>query len=60
LAQANYPAMDLVQPEVDFVALARAFGVEAHRVAEPDDLSERVREALARTEPLLLDVPIER
>ena len=60
LAQEDYPAMDLVEPEVDFVGLARSFGVEAHRVTEPDELSERVRDSLHRTEPILLDVPIER
>jgi benzoylformate decarboxylase len=60
LAQANYPAMDLVGPEVDFVSLARSFGVEAHRVTEPDELSERTRDSLRRTEPILLDVPIKR
>jgi benzoylformate decarboxylase len=60
IAQENYPAMDLVEPEVDFVGLARSFGVEAHRVTEPDELSERMRDSLNRTEPSLLDVPIER
>ena len=60
LAQEGAPAMDLTEPEVDFVGLARAFGVEAHRVAEPDELSDRVRDALRRTEPILLDVSIER
>jgi benzoylformate decarboxylase len=60
LAQENYPAMDLVEPEVDFVGLARSFGVNAHRVTEPDELSERMHDSLNRTEPILLDVPIER
>jgi len=56
----EYLGMDLVDPEVDFTGLARAFGVEAHRVCEPDELSERVRDGLAGTKPILLDVPIER
>jgi benzoylformate decarboxylase len=60
MALKNYLAMDLVEPEVDFVGLARSFGVEAQRVTEPDELSERVGEALYRTKPLLLDVAIER
>jgi thiamine pyrophosphate-dependent acetolactate synthase large subunit-like protein len=34
--------------------------VEACRVTEPEELSERVGNALNRTEPILLDVPIER
>jgi benzoylformate decarboxylase len=60
MAQKKYLGLDLVEPEVDFVGLARSFGVAAHRVTEPDELSERVRDALDRTEPILLDVPIER
>jgi benzoylformate decarboxylase len=60
MAQKNYLGTDLVAPEVDFVNLARAFGVEAHRVTEPDELSEQIRDALNRSEPILLDVPIER
>ena len=56
LAQENYPAMDLVEPEVDFVGLARSFGVEALRVTDPEKLSERLRDGLNRTEPILLEV----
>jgi benzoylformate decarboxylase len=60
MGQRNYLAMDLVEPAVDFVGLARSFGVEAHRISEPDELAERVRDSLDREEPLLLDVTIER
>jgi benzoylformate decarboxylase len=52
------PGMNLVGPEVDFVGLAQAFGVEAFRVAEPDEISERVRESLAAGKPRLLEVPL--
>ena len=54
----RYLAMDLVDPQIDFVALAQSLGVEAHRVAEPDQLSDRVKESLAGDKPVLLDVPI--
>jgi benzoylformate decarboxylase len=60
MVKRRYLGLDLVEPEVDFVGLARSFGVAAHRVTEPDELSERVHDALNRTEPILLDVPIER
>jgi benzoylformate decarboxylase len=60
MARRNYLAMDLTAPEIDFVNLARSFGVEAHQVAEPEELSARVGDALYRTEPLLLDVPVDR
>ena len=42
------------------LALARGFGVEAHRVSEPDEITEHVRDSFGRQTPLLLDVPIER
>jgi benzoylformate decarboxylase len=54
------PGMNLVRPEVDFVGLARALGVEAERVTEPDQLSDCVRESLAGSKPRLLEVPIAR
>jgi benzoylformate decarboxylase len=60
MAESRYPGMDLVDPEVDFVGLARSFGVEAYRVTEPEEVSERVRHGLQGTEPVLLDVLIER
>jgi benzoylformate decarboxylase len=60
MVEKKYLGMDLVEPEVDFVGLARAFGVEAYRVSEPDELREWVTVGLAGTKPILLDVPIER
>ncbi len=60
VAQGHFLGMDLVQPEIDFVSLSRSLGVEALRVTEPEELSEVVRQSLARSEPILLDVPVER
>ncbi|HJX38219.1 MAG TPA: thiamine pyrophosphate-dependent enzyme, partial [Anaerolineae bacterium] len=60
VVQGKYLGMDLVEPEIDFVGLARSLGVEAFRVTEPEELSERIRDALDRTEPILLDVAMER
>jgi thiamine pyrophosphate-dependent acetolactate synthase large subunit-like protein len=48
------------RPEVDFVGLSRSLGVEAHRVADPDELAEHVRESLAGDAPRLSEVPISR
>jgi benzoylformate decarboxylase len=59
-AARQYLAMDLVQPEIDFVGLARSLGVEAHRVTEPEELSERVRASLGGDKPMLFDVPLAR
>jgi benzoylformate decarboxylase len=52
--------MDLLEPEVDFLGLARSFGVEAHRVTGLDELRERLHASLDRNEPILLDAPLER
>jgi benzoylformate decarboxylase len=60
MAKGNNVGMDLGGPAIDFVGLARSFGVEAHRVAEPDELSERVRAGLQAASPILFEVPIER
>jgi benzoylformate decarboxylase len=60
MVQRNYLAMDLVDPEIDFVGLARSLGVQAQRVTGPEELSDRVRDAVAGTEPVLLDVIVDR
>lgn len=60
MLEKKHLGMDLVDPEVDFVGLARGFGVDAHRVCEPSELTELVKEGLKGTKPVLLDVPIER
>ncbi|MBS0209874.1 MAG: thiamine pyrophosphate-binding protein [Planctomycetes bacterium] len=60
-AEQRFVGMDLVEPEVDIVAIARAMGVEAERIEHPDQLAARVRESLAAHDrPRLFDVPIDR
>jgi benzoylformate decarboxylase len=58
MGKRNYVGMDLVEPEVDFVGMARALGVRAERIVAPEELMERLRESLAGDEPRLLDVTI--
>ena len=60
MAAGRFLAMDLVQPEIDFVGLARSLGVQAQRVTEPEELSERLHASLAGDKPVLLDVPLVR
>jgi benzoylformate decarboxylase len=59
-ANAKFEGVDLVGPELDYLALARGFGVEAHRITEPDELADRVSAAFQGDEPILFDVPISR
>lgn len=56
----HYESLDLVQPEIDLVGIARSLGVEAVRITEPDELADRVRESLHGDVPRLFDVPIQR
>jgi len=60
MADQQYLGMDLVQPEIDFVGLARALGVEARHITEPEELSDQVRASLAGDVPMLFDVAITR
>ena len=55
-----YPGMDLVDPEIDYLALARAMGVRAARVEKPGDLRETLADALGHRGPALVDVAIDR
>jgi benzoylformate decarboxylase len=58
LNRPDCPGMNINRPLVDFVGLARSFGIEAERVTEPEELRERVRTSLAGDRPLLLEAPI--
>lgn len=58
LPPAAAPGLDLADPAIDFVALARSLGVAADRIEEPDELTDRVRDSLRGDSPQLFDVPI--
>jgi benzoylformate decarboxylase len=60
LREPQCPGMNLVEPEVDFVGLARALGVDAQRVSEPDELSDCVSASLTASKPRLLEARIAR
>lgn len=60
MAAKQYLGMDLVQPEIDFVALSCSLGVAARRITEPEELRECVRESLAGDTPQLFDVALAR
>ena len=54
----TYVGMDLVDPPVDFVALATSMGVPATLVERAGDVGDAVRAALAAGGPHLLELPI--
>ena len=50
--------MDFNDPPIDFAAIARGYGVEAHTVDSADRFDEAFRTALESSGPVLLDVAI--
>jgi benzoylformate decarboxylase len=58
--QGKFVGMDLIQPEIDFVALAQSMGVAAERISAPQEVGPALRRALSRHGPSLVDVPIDR
>ncbi|TAK82522.1 MAG: thiamine pyrophosphate-binding protein [Betaproteobacteria bacterium] len=54
----KFTGMDLRDPEIDFVALGRSFGLAARRVADPQDIAPALREAFASGAPNLVDVRV--
>lgn len=60
-AQADhYPAMDLVDPAIDFVGLAGSLGVRSVRASTLEEVREHLKAALSRDEPFLIDVSMDR
>ncbi len=55
-----YPGMDLVGPEVDFVACANSFGVRGVRVTAPEEVRPALEAALKERRPYLIDFVIDR
>lgn len=49
---------DLTDPDIDFVSLARGFGVAGTMVSKPDDIEPALTGALASGRPALIDVRV--
>ena len=54
----RFLGLDVVDPTIDYLGLARSLGVAARRVSEPDELAEAVRASLAGDVPQVIEVPI--
>jgi benzoylformate decarboxylase len=60
-AQADrFIAMDLDDPRIDFVSLAKSLGVRAERIEKPAEVGPALGRALATRGPTLLDVELDR
>jgi benzoylformate decarboxylase len=54
----RFVAMDIVDPPIDYLALARSMGVDATLVEKAHDVGDAVRAALESGRPHLLELPI--
>ena len=54
----NFAGMELREPAIDFVSLARGFGLNAVRVGEPGEVAVALRQAIGSGKPTLLDVAV--
>ncbi len=55
----GYPHLDLSDPALDLVSLAKGFGVSARALTDPGQIGPAVQSAFASGEPWLLDVTVD-
>ena len=55
----SYRHLDLTDPDIDYVSVARGFGVEGRRAAEPEEVGVAVREAFASGAPRLIELVVD-
>lgn len=55
----DFLGMDLVNPALDFVEMARGMGVTAERVADPSQLASSLRAAVESRQPRLVEVMVD-
>jgi benzoylformate decarboxylase len=56
----TYVGMELIDPAIDFVALARSFGVEAARARTVHEATDLIAQGIKGNSPLLIDVELDR
>ena len=59
LKNRGFQHLDLAEPPVDFVSIAKGMGVEAVRVENAEDVGPAVKRAFESNKPWLLDVVID-
>jgi benzoylformate decarboxylase len=53
-----YPYMDLEQPIIDFVSIAKGHGVYAEKIEDPKKITSAVSQALGRRATTLLEIVV--
>ena len=56
----TYVGMELIDPAIDFVALAGSFGVEAARAKTVHEATDLIAQGLKSNRPMLIDVELDR
>ena len=56
----TYVGMELIDPAVDFVGIARSFGIQAERAATVKDATDLIAQGLKGNASLLIDVQLDR
>ena len=54
----QFTGMDIREPDIDFVSVAKSFGLAARRVTDPQDISSALREGFASGKPNLIDMRV--
>ena len=55
----QFLAMDLINPTIDFLALAASMGMPARRVSRAEEIGEALRTALASGKPNLIEIVVD-
>ena len=54
----KFMGMDIREPDIDFVSVAKSFGLAARRVTDPQDIAPALREGFASGKPNLIDMRV--
>ena len=54
----KFTGMDIREPDIDFLAVAKSFGIAARRVTDPQDIAPALREGFASGKPNLIDMRV--
>ncbi len=55
----HFVGMDFANPGIDFLAIAKGFGMKAIRITDPDAIAPAIKESIASGGPTLLDVVVD-
>ena len=54
----KFTGMDIREPDIDFVALGKSFGLDSRRIADPQDIGPALRESFDSGKPNLIDIRV--